>query len=496
MSRPTRRVVLQSTAAALAAPSVLATGCAPEDAAPDPAEGEQEADSDTDASGRPDVDDTGLVDDPGGSDESPLVELDADAVPYDEGRFPHAVSAGAMTTSQVLIVSRALRIPSVRLWIWQETEEPGIVRLVHDEVITPGEEGYLSADVDGLQPDTRYRYGLFILGPSGRPNARSLLGRFLTAPAPGTSRPLTVALFACNGNARGERDVMGRVAEHPDVDVLLHLGDMAYNDGAFTVEEFRRSWRTWMHSPGYRRGLAHTGLYVTWDDHELDNDWDPETTPIAQQEAALRAFLDSVPAVTGPSGELWRSWRWGDTAEILVLDCRSERLPSTILNDDPSDDVYISREQMDWLKDRLENSPCHFKIVMNSVPIARMPWFGIAADDRWEGYPGQREELLDHVQSNDLRNVFFVSGDFHVNFVGLTDIAPTGRLADTWEVAVTSGNINPASLLLNPPQFRYGVFAPRLVKMTFDPVLDEAIVRFYDPETGDLDREIKLRQPA
>ncbi len=497
MSKPvgetSRRTLLKSTAAAVAVPSALA-GCAPEDGNRD---GNVQPDTDpgvvldTDAMDTDGFDTDALDTDPV---DDGLVYVDIEAVPQDDRTFPWSLCAGAMTASQVLITSKAIISTKATLWIWKDVGRTDAIDRVYEEDLVPGDAGFVSADVDGLEPGTWYHHALVIVGPSGTPNSRSLIGRFRTAPAAGTNEPLTVALSACNGDERGFNSAFGRIAEH-DVDMILHLGDLAYNDSAEDLAQYRASWATWMESPGYRRALASTGLYVTWDDHEVDNNWNPETISAARKEAALQAFLETVPTVTGPGGVLWTSWRWGDTLEVFQLDCRSERLPSTLDNDDDSDDVYISPEQMTWLKDGLDNSPCHFKIVMTSVPITKMPWFGISADDRWEGYPGQRDELLGHIQDEDLRNVWFVGGDFHVNFVGKTDVAPTGRLASTYEIAVTSGNINPAAIILLPPQVQYNSFQPRTVLATFDPVLDQVTVTFLNPQNGQVDRRLVLRQP-
>src|SRR5690606_3682142 len=100
-------------------------------------------------------------------------------------------------------------------------------------------------------------------------------------------------------------------------------------DGAENLEEYRRKWRDWMQSDGYKRGLATVGHYACGDDHEVDNNRNPETISAAHREAALLAFVEHVAVEPGPDQRLWRSYRWGDTAEILVLDCRSERKPST-----------------------------------------------------------------------------------------------------------------------------------------------------------------------
>jgi len=45
-------------------------------------------------------------------------------------------------------------------------------------------------------------------------------------------------------------------------------------------------------------------------------------------------------------------------------------------------------------------------------------FYGTAgADDRWQGYANQREELLQHIESNQVPGVLFVSGKSVVLFV-------------------------------------------------------------------------------
>jgi alkaline phosphatase D len=365
------------------------------------------------------------------------------------------------------------------------------VRLLADVAVRPGDGGFAAVDVDGLLPGAELQYGFFRIDVSGSIVARSPLARFRTPPEDDAEPVLTVAVQSCNGGATRRVDAIGRVADHPEIDVILHVGDMAYNDGSTTLAEYRRSWSGWTTSEGFRAGLASAGLYATWDDHEIDNNWNPEEVSSVQLDAARRSWGEAVAVVLGPDGRVWQSHRWGRTAEILVLDCRSERRPSTR----GSTDTYLSRAQMDWLKTRLKDSPCRFKIVMNSVPITNMPsvW-DLAADDRWEGYPKQRREVLDWIDEHDIADVWFVSGDFHVGFVGRIQSNRPGRSGRMWEVAVTSGNVNPLGAVLQAPQFRYGSSEPRLVTMTFDPATGDVTARFFNPGNNRLEREIVLNQ--
>jgi alkaline phosphatase D len=186
-----------------------------------------------------------------------------------------------------------------------------------------------------------------------------------------------------------------------------------------------------------------------------------------------------------PDDRLWRSFRWGLTAEIILLDCRYER-------DQPNTDQYLSREQMDWLKHTLASSPCHFKVVANSVPITDMPLlFDFFAFDRWEGYRGARAELLEHINAKAIENVWFLSGDLHVNFVSRLNAAGDDLASRAREIAVTGGN---TGLGVSGPNFDYSRAAARGCLVTFDPGQNLVQVTFIDPNTGAIDYQADLRR--
>lgn len=416
--------------------------------------------------------------------EGSAIVFDPEAVALDAELFPCAVMAGEMRPTSVMFAVLIADGAPKTLRVWRPGEVAGEVLLVHESIVLPNAGGYMKTTVEGLCAGTWYTYGVFA-GEADSFTARSLIGEVRTAIADDTKEPLTVALAACNGSSLVWPAMTVTADEY--YDMLIHLGDMAYNDGAETLAEYRASWRTYLGADGYKLALARAGMYVTWDDHEIDDNsnFDRETMDpqeLARRQNAMDAFFEALPVVAeGPDYRLWRSFRWGLTAEIIVLDCRYERRPSQ--------DQYISPAQMAFLSDRLKNSPCHFKIVMNSVPITNMPLaWDVAANDRWEGYPDQRKQVLDLIDAHAIENVWFLSGDFHVCFV--SRLAPTGdQLSQrTREIAVTSGNENPIPEFLtqlDPPQFDYGVHKPRGVILTFDPEANSVQVRFLDPETGE-----------
>lgn len=416
--------------------------------------------------------------------EGSAIAFDPEAVAFDPVLFPCAVTAGEMRPTAVMFAVLIADGAPKTLRVWRPSEVAGEVLLVHESLVMPNAGGFMKVTALGLCPGTWYSYGVF----AGEPDsftARSLIGEVRTAIADDTLEPLTLALAACNGSSLVWPAMTVTADEY--YDMLIHLGDMAYNDGAESLAEYRASWRSYLGAEGYKLALGRAGMYVTWDDHEIDDNsnFDRETMDpqeLARRQNAMDAFFEALPVdAEGPDYRLWRSFRWGLTAEIIVLDCRYERRPSQ--------DQYISPAQMAFLADRLKNSPCHFKVVMNSVPITNMPLaWDVAANDRWEGYPGQRDQVLDLIDAHAIKNVWFLSGDFHVCFVSRLEPTGTQLSHRTREIAVTSGNQNPIPEFLtqlDPPQFDYGVHKPRGVIITFDPEADTVQVRFLDPLTGE-----------
>jgi len=422
-----------------------------------------------------------------------VIDFDPEAIAQDDLMFPSAVMAGEMRPESIML---AVWIPDAEpklLRVWTASDEPGRVAMVHEQQVEPDADGFVKLTVDGLCPGTWYSYAYFAEQGSDLVG-RSIIGNVRTAIADDAVEPLVVALGSCNGDAGGSYawPVLDVVADEY-YDVFIHLGDMAYNDGSFTREEYRASWRQYLGAQGYKRAYAAAGLYATWDDHEIDDNsgFDPRSMDpmdLERRTNALSAYFEALPIDGGaPEFQLWRSFRWGLTAEIIVLDCRYERRASQGL--------YISQAQMDFLKQRLAESPCHFKVVMNSVPITNMPFiWDLAAADRWEGYPAQRAELLGFIDVNQIDNVWFLSGDFHVCFVSRLEPSGETLSSRTREIACTSGNTNPLGDLLTAPQYEYGTSDPRAVILMFDPAANAVNVRFIDPATGNDEYNESLTQ--
>jgi alkaline phosphatase D len=411
-------------------------------------------------------------------------------LPFDPSVFALGVQSGSTRGDQARVWTFANRASRIKLRVWRQAATDTVL-LVRDTDMDVDDDGIVRVLVDGLAPATLYNYAFFRDDGTGR----SDVGRFRTAFPADWRFPVTIGVTSCTSLANAPFRALEQMAAE-ELDLFVHCGDWVYADGSSTDADYRTVWRQALNDPGYRALLPRVASIATWDDHEFENNFDPETIPTPQREAATTQFYRHT-TMESVDGHLWQSFRWGETLEIFVLDCRTERKPSTRNSDNP---VYLSREQMDWLKKSLQDSPCRFKAVMNSVPMTRMAPLWLSQSDRWQGYEVPRRELLEHMEQEAITGVWFLSGDFHVGFAARVEAS--GFHADTYEVAAGPGGNNgnplgPASdqenlreQIFPSGQFFYGAGTIASTVMTFDPVGGVVRVRFTDVDGNVLiDRE-------
>ncbi len=376
----------------------------------------------------------------------------------DVAGFPWAIQVGDAESSTALVSVRTT-LPGLTLKVMRGTTS-GWVEQQSISGLTPDDK-VVQVSLQGLAPD--YRYSLAFYSDSGE--LRSPVARFRTALPPGESRVIRFGATSCLGGNRPWPS-MQRLAEE-NLDFFCLLGDTMYadwdNDGDVVYNEahYEAKWESVLAVDGLVQMAKSTSLISAWDDHEVENNW-PSDAPHAV--IARRSFGRALPIVEKNGQSIWRSIRWGDALEVFVLDIRSERDGAQ----------YISVEQMDWFKSALSSSPCRFKVVMNTVPITKLgALIAIGQQDRWEGHPQQREEILNYISDNDVAGVLWITGDFH--FGAVSNLSSSGVGSDAWEVMCGPGGsaINPAARLLFP----FG-HIDTIVK-EFNSVLFEA-----DPDAG------------
>ena len=175
----------------------------------------------------------------------------------------------------------------------------------------------------GLAPGREYFYR-FRVGREVSP-----IGRTKTAPAAGAEVDrLRFAVCGCSHYEAGYFTAYRRIAAE-QFDFVFHTGDYIYEgrenggqnpalvrqhqgDEIYTLVDYRNRYAQYKTDPDLRAAHASAPFIVTWDDHEVDNDYagerDENDTPpeafLLRRAAAYQAYFETMPlrAATIPTG--------------------------------------------------------------------------------------------------------------------------------------------------------------------------------------------------
>jgi len=312
-------------------------------------------------------------------------------------------------------------------------------------------------EVDGLKPSRWYWYR-FKVG-----NEESPIGRTRTAPPRGAYVDhLRFAFVSCQHFVEGYFPALRRLSEE-DLDFVIHLGDYIYENldttgtgvrthlpdaEIFTIEDYRIRYAQYKSDPALQAVHAAFPWLVTWDDHEVENDYagflpqDPADQPIfAERRArAYQVYYEHMPLraaqlPNGPFLQLYRRLAFGDLMEVNVLDTRQYRshgAPSACALTERIDgycpsalDVtrtILGEQQRNWLIDGLGHSTASWNLLANQVNFAPTdgnadPAIRTLGGEKWDGYPFDRQELLNFIAGRELWNTIVITGDTHLNRV-------------------------------------------------------------------------------
>lgn len=399
-------------------------------------------------------------------------------LPEDAAAFPLGVAAGSVDTDGAALWTRYAGSALLRLVVWRADGSDDVTRwrqvVRHDVTVSNG--AALLTPVDQLTPHCEHRYAFYAL-EGGKPVRRSRVGRFKTAPGEDALVPVTLGATCCTMNGIDQR-VLAAAGTRRDLDALIQLGDTVYADGSKTLADYRARWADNLGKAGYQALRASTGVFATWDDHEVDNDWDPATIAPAKLAAARDAFFEHMPICRedGCPERIWRKQRFGRTVELFMLDSRSERVRTA------TPKKYLGDEQMAWLKQGLQSSDAMFKVIANSVPIASFPTiFGSSIKDRWETFPEARTEILSFIEGEAIPGVLWLSGDFHLAMIGR--VSAHGLGSRSLEVLAGPGAQvgHPFVAWLNGnKQYDWASTTNNVASLRFDPSKNQVDIRYHD----------------
>ncbi|MBI3975659.1 MAG: alkaline phosphatase D family protein, partial [Armatimonadetes bacterium] len=314
--------------------------------------------------------------------------------------FPQGVAAGDVTHQAAVVWTRTDGPTNVQVEYGTDAGFAGARTATAPPSAADGDYT-VRVELTGLQPGQRYHYRF--VGGQGRSPA----GTFVTAPALRADVPLTLIWGADTSEEfKPFRIFQGMKARNADL--FLYLGDTIYSDfGAFratTLEQYRQKYQINRADPNLREYLATIATWVIWDDHEVENNFDSEHIRVEMGLRAFREYWPIRPAPEGP-GRLYRSFRWGRTAEVFILDTRQYRSP--IFRLDGPEKTMLGRAQKQWLLDGLARSEAAVKVVVSTVALRHH------SPDSWEGYAFERNEILRFIQERRIRNVLFLVADVH-----------------------------------------------------------------------------------
>ena len=344
---------------------------------------------------------------------------------------------------------------------WRMATDDRMARIVRrGAVLAVPELGHsVHVEVDGLEPGRWYWYQ-FKIG-----NEYSRIGRTRTAPAFGSLEPLSFAFVSCQHYAQGFYYAHRHLARE-SLDFAVHLGDYIYESAASSaiqrphlpaheitsVEDYRIRYALYKLDPDLRAVHEAFPWIMTWDDHETENDYagfapenpadpaDNQPDFASRRARAYQAYYEHMPLrasqlPTGPFLQLYRRLEFGRMLSMNVLDTRqyrSHRAPAgCALADritgycptalDPSRTIEGEAQQA-WLLEGLGSSSAFWNVLANQVPFAPNdtnadPAIRTFGGEKWDGYPADRQKVLDFMRERRLVNSIVITGDVHQNFV-------------------------------------------------------------------------------
>ena len=393
--------------------------------------------------------------------------------------FSLGVASGAPRPDSVVLWTRLLPDPldaasiaaSAHQVRWELAEDEAFKRVVASGKATalPELAHSVHVDVGGLRADRWYWYRFMLA------DAVSPVGRTRTAPAP-DSMPaaLRFAFASCQHWEFGHYAAHRHIADAAP-DLVAFLGDYIYEWGPYdlahpasprarsnecmTLADYRARYAQYKSDPNLQAAHHAAPWIVTWDDHEVANDYandrDERRDPgfLMRRAAAYQAFYEHMPIrlASLPAGpqhfarlSIHERYDWGRLARFHVLDnrqyrsyqaCQSpDRGGSSSVTSSCAERSHAARtllgdEQEAWLADGLAASGARWNILAQQTLMAQAtqvaatrPGEGRYWTDGWDGYPAARKRLFDSIAQHRPANPLVISGDVHTFYAA--DLKP------------------------------------------------------------------------
>lgn len=345
---------------------------------------------------------------------------------------------------------------------WSVAADEGMSKIVQQGKVTahPVLGHAVHVEVTGLEPSRDYFYRFSVGGEQSR------VGRSRTFPRAGA--PLAQLKFAVAGCQRYEAGLFTayRHLAAERFDFIFHYGDYIYEyptlrPGAksawpvirvmpgelgetFTLDDYRYRYSLYQLDPDLQAAHASAPFIMSFDDHEVVNDWAGETTVkqmpreafLLRRAAAFQAWYEHLPLrraqmPKGPDIQAYRRLAVGDLLSVNVLDTRQYRTGTTCgarimagcAEALEPNRTMLGDAQERWLYDSFKSPAARWTLLAQQIPIMRQdrntdPAILGPSMDKWDGAVAARERLFAAVEQAKLRNLVVIDGDVHHNCAG------------------------------------------------------------------------------
>lgn len=335
---------------------------------------------------------------------------------------------------------------------WQVASDDAMADIVAsgEAVADPAYGHSVHVDLHGLEPARDYWYRFFV------GDWETEIARTRTTPEPSAiADRLVLGHVSCQHFTSGYWTAFDDLARH-DLDAVIHCGDYIYENNSSSVRTldltepqdlggYRTVYGAYKADPSLRAAHAVAPWIVTWDDHEVENNYQGDVaqtgseTPdpasfLARRAAAYQAWWEHMPvrlpAPTGPSWPIHRGVDFGGLVSLSVLDTRQYRTDQACSERDVGprcegadgpDFTVLGSAQEGWLSERLGASDAIYNVLQQQVVMHQ--WRFLPGDaawnlDQWDGYPAARDRLFEDLRRPDVRNPVVLTGDVHSSWVG------------------------------------------------------------------------------
>ena len=392
--------------------------------------------------------------------------------------FGLGVASGAPEPESVVLWTRLLDVGGRPVTLrWEIAHDEQFRRIArHGQVQALPEFAHaVHVEAGGLEPDRPYFYR-FMLGAAGQ-DWVSPVGRTRTAPQPdAVVARLRIAYASCQRWEHGFYAAYRQMREDAP-DLVLFLGDYLYeypnmaqggvrrSNGGWTLslEDYRERYALHRSDAHLQAMHAACPWLVTWDDHEVQNDYaglragngGPDVADFAaRRAAAYQAFWEHMPLratvltqslaglADGAEMRIHGSTRWGRLAQLHLLDARQYKDPQVCNRDnhlgssmqdpeacadwDEPRRTLLGAAQERWLDETLARSDARWNLIGQQTLVGprayRRNGTRVLWNDGWDGYAAARRRMTALLERERRRNpgfnAAFFGGDVHEHWVG------------------------------------------------------------------------------